>query len=279
MPEAAEIRTVADQLRPYLVTRSISNCHVGTRAKITGIHKLSYPATIINVRSYGKKVIIDLNNDHLIIASFGMTGRLQYTPGNHSHIRFDISDVEMKGPLKVLTNTFHLYFDDYRYMGNINIIHVNEWNIYCGELGPDLLQHALSETTWIPSNKWIEIFTAKKWKNRQISGLLMEQSTVAGIGNYLSSEILYYSGVHPERIVSTITLAEWDLIRVNSHKVVLLAYSYGGFTIKDYISPDGSHGGYPAAVYGKTHDALGNLVVRKKMKGGRTAHFVPTLQY
>lgn len=140
--------------------------------------------------------------------------------------------------LRIMRPAFSLYFDDYRYMGGIDIIPLEGWPLYSRDLGPDLLQHALDEKTWIPLDKWLQIFTQKKWRNREISHVLLEQSTVAGIGNYIKCEVLYYAGVRPDRIVKSITTEEWDQIRTCAHKVVLLSYSCGGFTIKDFISPD-----------------------------------------
>lgn len=84
--------------------------------------------------------------------------------------------------------------------------------------------------------------------------------------------------MHPERKVETITHNEWDRIRVASHQVLALSYSYGGFTIESFISPDGAYGMYPAAVYGKSHDPQGNPVVTSKGKKGQTLHWIPAIQ-
>lgn len=281
MPECCEIRTVADKLRPYLVSRMITNYHTGERAKATGFHHLKGPVEIIGVRSHGKKVLIDLSSGHLIVTSLGMTGRLCYQAGNHSHIRFDISDCEDKGGLRVMKFSFSLFFDDTRYMGGIDIISNAEIPTYFVNIGPDLLQHALDEKTWIPLDVWLRIFHEKKSK-RKICDILMDQNLVAGIGNYLQAEILYFSGIHPRRPSNTLTIEEWDRVRINSHKVVLLSYSYGGFTIESFISPDGSLGMYPAVIYDKMFDPLGNLIIHEKAtkaKGSRTIHFVPQVQH
>lgn len=278
MPESPESRTVADKLRSYLVTRVITNCYIGERAKVKDLDKLQCPVTITGVRSYGKKVIIELSSSQLIIISLGMTGRVQFTPGNHSHIRFDVSDCEKKGMLRAMRPALNMYFDDYRYMGKIELISCEESATYFSKLGPDLLQHALDKSTWISSEEWLNIFYEKKSK-RSLYDVLLDQSLVAGIGWYLMTEILYYSGVHPERRANTVTQDEWEKIRINSHKVVFLSYSYGGFTIKDYISPDGKPGLYPAAVYGKQQDPLGNPILHNKLKNGRTTHYVPTIQH
>lgn len=279
MPEGPEARTVADKLRPVLVTRIITSAYKGDRAKSIGFDNLKCPATIVGVRSHGKKVLIDLDTGHMIIVSLGMSGRLQYTQGNHSHVRFDISESQTNGPFKVMKQVFSLFFDDSRYMGGVDIIPNVGIPLYFKDIGPDLLQLAINDNTWIPTQTWLSIFTAKKLQKRALCDVLMDQSLVAGIGNYLKSEILYYSAMHPERTVENITAEEWERLRVNAHKVIRLAYHYRGFTIESFISPDGEFGTYPAAVYGKTHDPLGNPIIKTETKDGRTTHWVPSLQH
>lgn len=279
MPEGPEVRTIADKLRPKLFNNFIIGGYLGERGQSKGFSNLKYPIKIIGVRSHGKKLLIDIDSGHMIIFSLGMGGRIQYDKGNHSHIRFDIAEGKNNGSFHILSYSFSLYFDDKRYQGGVDIIPNYNIHTYFGDIGPDLLQAAISEETWIPLNKWIDIFSRKKYQNRTIYNILKEQSTVSGIGNYLCSEILYYSAVSPLRIVSSLSHEEWDRIRINSHKIILLSYSYGGLTIESFISPDGSLGNYPAAVYGKKYDPNGNLVISEKIKGNQKSHWVPAIQH
>lgn len=260
MPEGPEVRTVVDKLYPYLINNHIVSLITGDRAKITGTI-LTFPVIINKLYSYGKKIIIELNNNQIIIISLGMTGRLQYNEGRHSHIKFNISDSK---------NIFSLFFDDQRYMGKIQILS----DLTGLKLGPDLLQSSL--TTWISKEQWLNIFS-KRFR-RAIYNVLTDQELVCGIGWYLMTEILYFSGIHPERKANTINDEEWDRIRIISHKLIYIAYSYHGLTIENFISPDGTLGTYPAVIYGKSHDPLGHKIIDKSVNSNRTIHFVPELQ-
>lgn len=283
MPEGPEVRTVSDKLRPILTGKIIMTAYKGERGKSVGFENLTFPSTITGVRTYGKKILIDIvtnnNLSYVIVVSLGMTGRLQYNLGDHTHIYFNISESEISGPFRILRPAFTLYYDDYRYMGSVDIIPTANMPMYLGNIGPDVLAAALDENTWIPSTTWLAIFTQKKIQKWAICKAFLEQSLVAGIGNYLLSEILYYAGILPERKINTITLQEWETLRVVAHKIILLSYSHGGFTIKDFISPDGQWGTYPAAVYGKKFDPYGNPVTSMKTSNGRTSHFVPAIQH
>jgi endonuclease-8 len=279
-PEGPEVRTVADKLRPVILGKIITKATKGERAKGDGFNNLVCPATIIMVKSYGKKLIIDCNTGISIIVSLGMTGRMQYTPGNHSHYCFTIKEVKVC-KLLLLVHLCDLYFDDARYFGRIDIINTTAVPEYLSDIGPDLLAAALNESTWISLSDWIAIFTRRKWKKKVIAEILMEQDLVAGIGAYLSSEILYNAKILPNREISTLTNDEWNSLRIAAHKIILLSYSHGGFTIESFISPDGSIGKYPAAVYQRTYDPFGNSVQHgpiRETKGARTFHWVPAVQ-
>ena len=269
MPEGPEVRTVADSLKPHLTNRIITDFYLGDRANTKGFDHLKCPVKIINVRSYGKKIIFDLGSGHIMITSLKMEGRLQYDEGNHSHIRFDISNLDMK-------YVFSLYFDDYRYMGGIDVIPNSEISNYFAKIGVDLLQYALKEETWISLDDWINIYSRGTGK-RKIYTVLLDPSLNSTIGNYLCCVILYYAGIRPDRVINTLSRDEWDNIRIFAHKIISFSYERGGCTHRSYINPSGEMGAYPCVVYNQTRDPYGNNVITTKITG-RTAHWVPEIQ-
>lgn len=62
---------------------------------------------------------------------------------------------------------------------------------YIQKLGPDVIH---PDTT---HEDILERYTNDKFVNRKLTTLLLDQGFISGIGNYLRSEILFYSGVHP----------------------------------------------------------------------------------
>lgn len=273
MPEGPEVRTVADTLRPYLLNTTLTAFHHDNKAKGSGFNTLTLPCVVTNVYAYGKKVVMALANGDHIITSLGMTGRLQFIAGKHSHISMTFVSGHQ---------TFALYFDDSRPFGAIDVILASQVTNYFAKFGPDLLEHSLNENTWISPSHWLSCWQTKRPSTKAICKMLEDQHHVAGMGWYIITEVLYYSGIHPRRETRTITPEEWERMRVNAHKIIYLSYYHGGFTIKDYISPDGKRGCYPAAIYGKTHDPLGNVVIHQPFKEGskdRTIHYVPSVQY
>lgn len=210
-------------------------------------------------------MLIDISKEkgnYTIVVSLGLQGRLNFTSGN---IYFDIGIVETKGSFNIMRKTYKFYFYS-GHCGKIVATPTDNLEKFLFPIGPDVLQAALSETTWITSNDWNIIFTQKKIAKWCICKALMDQQLVAGIGNYLKSEILYYSGILPQRLMNTLTKEEMERIRVVAHKIILLSYVMG------------SNGGYNKVVYNKEFDTYGNKVVSGKTSDGRTSYWVTEFQ-
>ena len=259
MPECIETNLIANDLK-LLIGKSITSYILTDKAKSAGFEDLICPVTINAVKSHGKKIIFEFDNQ-LMIVSLGMSGRFQYEEGKHSHIHFILNDII-------------LYYEDPRRFGKIIIIDKNK---YVCKLGPCLLTHALNEE--ISKKQWRKLYKPKLLK-RKIADILLDQSIVSGIGLYLMTEILYWSKISPLRIGTTISKKELETIRINAHKVVLDAYEAGGLTIKNYLTPSKRKGVYQTAVYGKKKDPNGYKIINEKLggKNSRTIHYVKEIQ-
>ena len=208
-----------------------------------------------------------------------MTGKFLYRKGDNSHIALMIDGIDAINGI----DGNHLYFDDARRFGNVQIVtgegvaaHLQNL-----KLGPDVLEHSLrGETKWIPAATWQQIFRKPSIQKWSLCKALLDQKLVAGIGNYLKSEIMYYAGLHPERQLLSLSDTDLERLRVCAHKIILLSYSYNGLTIENYMAPDGALGCYPKAIYGREGltDVYGNLIVKTDTSDKRSTFWVPTIQ-
>lgn len=271
-PEGPEVRTVADKLRPRILGRTLrSGFHSDLfENKIFGWSALPIGSKIKEVRSYGKKVLLHFDLGLTMMFSLGMTGRLWYTRTKHTHVLLGLAADDE--PSETL---LFLCFDDPRRFGSFKILNNIELQNELADLGPDLLEAALS--TEISSESWLTRFRSARKSSRVIIDLLVDQAYVSGIGWYLATEILYHSGIHPERQGRDIKESEWEDLRQIAHYLIYVSYSYGGLTIESFISPDAEPGLYPASIYGKERDPLGRKVSQKKFKT-RTLTFVDEVQ-
>ena len=283
-PEGPEVRTVADKLRSIILNKTLLSVNYDSKGKVENPEYWNGPSTVDSVSTHGKKLFITLNNGLVLMFSLGMTGRLQYSPGNHSNIRLDFGTCSYSGILRIITESFSVYFDDSRQIGHSGLILLHDKKEKTSDLGPDILDASLTKE--IPTSDWLTLFRQKKIEKWSICKALMDQKLVAGIGNYLKSEILYYSEVSPFRIVSSLSDSEIEKIRIAAHAVIKCSYQHGGFTLESFISPDGSLGVYPAAVYGRSSDPVGREIVKIvhnpkdgiKTPDARTLYWVPSVQ-
>lgn len=273
-PEGPEVKTVAKILRKKFKGKVIVALRKTENAKVKGA-KLKVPSRINRIKSYGKKILIYLDTGAVIIFSLGMTGGFQLEDGKHCHIEFKIMTCEKSGIFNILSNDESLFFRDKLRYGCMDIVENAKLQEHFKNIGPDLLSVELT------LDEWLMIFT--KTKKRMICDALIDQKFVSGIGWYLVNDILYESGVHPERETSSITLEEWKIIRLNSYKIIRESYAVGGHSFESFSAPDGTLGGYKSLVYKQKEDRLGNPVKKYKIeKGtlskGRTLHVVESVQ-
>ena len=92
------------------------------------------------------------------------------------------------------------------------------------KLGPDIFDENLS---WkIISKRLI----SEKFKNRQLASLFLDQKFLAGIGNYLRSEILFEARVNPLKKPRELTKKDINQLSRSTLKICQRAYIQGGVT-------------------------------------------------
>lgn len=288
MPEGPEVCAVADCLRPLFTGGTLRAIVHDERAVFINGMYATFPAVIERIQTYGKKLLF-VTQDYVLVFSLGMSGRLTYEPAKHSHIKLQFSWPARKH-VRIAPDTLYLpgmerrgdqvytslFFDDQRYFGNLQVVPRQEMDVYMSRFGPDLLAAAM--TTEIPLATWLPIFVTTRRKRCNIGAFLMDQSVLAGIGNYLKSEILYVAHIRPDRTVGSLQNAEILALREAAHHVIRRSYMHGGFTLHSFITPNGKQGLYPPLVYGQSVDPHGYPVQSGRTKDGRTSYWVEELQ-
>ena len=150
---------------------------------------------------------------------------------------------------------------------------------FISKLGPDVLDDSCCVKTIY------DRLRSKKFRNRNASTLMLDQSFVAGLGNYLRSEILHQSGVHPEikpRMLTDEKIWLWSEVIKNLTK---FSYDTGGFTVSEEVADLGKKRGEPRRSY--RHSAFcrnglkchycNTILIREKY-GGRRLDYCPQCQ-
>ena len=267
MPELPEVETVARTLRPVLegaVVRSVSVLektivrHGPKRlgARLGG-------KILKTVRRHGKQLTFDFDPEPALHVHLGMTGSLMLVePGvareKHTHLVFRF---EGDGP--------EMRFVDPRRFGGVWLGDPASGRFSAG-LGPDALEVGLRE--------FRSIFS----RNRQAKALLMDQGTLAGMGNIYCDEALFRSGIHPLTRGIDIPGDQVAGLHRTMKKILKEAIVARGSTIRDYRDSSGTAGSFQSRhqVYGREGEPCircGTAIIRIRI-ASRSTHLCPSCQ-
>lgn len=219
------------------------------------ILKLSLPGKylLVHLRMTGQLIYQDKNS---IIAGGHNFPKIEKLPNKYSHIIIRFKD------------NSHLYFNDLRQFGYVQIVGEKEKNKIRDKFGIEPLSDDFS---WLNFQR---IFTNKKIK---LKALLLNQEQIAGIGNIYADEICWRARILPWRETHKISLAELKKLFNVSKKVLARAIAKGGTTFSDYRTAEGKRGGYRAQlqVYGRQNLKCKRCgqAVKKIKSAGRGTHF------
>tara|TARA_R110002095_G_scaffold152237_3_gene132053 strand:- start:20095 stop:20913 length:819 start_codon:yes stop_codon:yes gene_type:complete len=174
--------------------------------------------TVIAVRRFAKRVILDLENESSFVIEPRMTGLMLLSdPPDAEHLR-------LEWQLKKGRSQSVLWFWDRRGLGTVRLYRKAELETALGpdRLGPDALLISLKELK--------QRCAATK---RAIKVALLDQKLVAGIGNLYASEILHVSRIHPERAANQITDSEIQTMHKAIKRILKTAIRYEGSTLGD----------------------------------------------
>jgi formamidopyrimidine-DNA glycosylase len=131
-----------------------------------------------------------------------------------------------------------------------------------------------------------ELIARIKGTTRSIKPTLMDQKVLAGIGNIYADEVLFASGIHPERRSSGLTRAELERLHGAIGVILARAIEAEGSSFDEgYRTVLGLEGGFLAenAMYGRGGlpcRACGETIIKTKIAGliGRPTHYCPNCQ-
>ena len=95
---------------------------------------------------------------------------------------------------------------------------------YLLRLGPDPLHPQ------VDADGLLQRYREGRFGRRRLGALLLDQGFIAGIGNYLRSEILHVSGLHPQLRPSDCSEVQLRLLAENTSKLSIQSYAHAGIT-------------------------------------------------
>lgn len=117
-----------------------------------------------------------------------------------------------------------------------------------------------------------------------IKAVLLDQKTVAGLGNIYVCEALWRVGIHPERLARDLSPEEAEALTRAIRLVLEEAIEAGGSSLRDYRQADGELGYFQHsfAVYGRAGEPCRKPgcsgTVGRIVQSGRSSFYCPECQ-
>lgn len=173
---------------------------------------------------------------------------------------------------KTSRSTFKLWFTDMRGFGTLKFVFsADEINAKLNGIGPDMLSDEISKESFI------QIIRRKN--NWTLPKILMDQSLMSGIGNYLKSEVLYKTRISPLTTASELSDSILTQLYYNTKSVIKESYEKTG-TAQKYtdIRYDNNNKEFQFEVYSKYVDRYGHKIIKTTTDDKRVTYWVPELQ-
>ena len=290
MPEGPEVRRSADVLNKMLAGRRLSSLYA-----VGGRYKDAPPEGMVELLTFMQERLTKHGADgHVLIEEVNCKGKFMYwslrpgwtmwctygMSGQWSTTRDDkhcsIELCHRTNRTGIMGGEGYLYFNDHRHFGTVKFLHEPDGVLTqkkLDSLGPDMLSDP-------PDEQKFRVALNRR-NQRTLAEVLMDQSVISGVGNYVKAEALYLSELSPHRVVCELSSIEIERLRTQIINVMKASYNNSGATFRTYRNPDGAEGGMQRrfVVYGNQTDPLGNPVVKEETKDGRTTHWVPAIQH
>ena len=234
MPELPEVETVRCGLEPVLEGKTIINAQAfrpDIRFPIPqNLEKALVGKRVLAVKRRAKYILIEVEGGPTIIWHLGMSGKvfISKTPPHGPLLKHDHVMLETNEGARIT-------FNDPRRFGFF--IFSDQKNIedhkFFKTMGPEPLGNNFSGPV-LAANLMS--------KKASIKAALLDQKTVAGLGNIYVSEILYRSGVSPIREAGALSSKMAEKVVIHTRDVLCEALKAGGSSLKDFKSVDGELG-------------------------------------
>ena len=278
MPELPEVETVRAQLEPVLTGRRFERVEIRDPRLVRPYEPAEVAAElegerVAAVERRGKYLIFRFESGRVLLIHLRMTGNLRHGRGL-PEVTQDLLDDPHRRAVVRLDDGSDVAYRDVRRFGTWLLLEP-------GELEPYLAAKVGDEPLDV-------LFTAARLGERlarrraPVKAALLDQRTLAGMGNIYVDEALWRARINPLRPAESLDRNELRRL----HRGIRGALEHGiarqGSTLRNYALPDGASGSmqHELRVYGRGGepcDRCGTPIVKTRV-AGRGTWFCPTCQ-
>ncbi|MBA3842848.1 MAG: bifunctional DNA-formamidopyrimidine glycosylase/DNA-(apurinic or apyrimidinic site) lyase [Actinobacteria bacterium] len=231
MPELPEVETVRRRLAPVLEGRSFDDVEIND-ARLTRprdhveVARELVGEQVATVDRRGKYLLVRFASGRVLVIHLRMTGAVltgeAAAPGIH------------RRALITLDDGVEVAYRDVRRFGTWLLLEPGEVDAYIeARVGREPLES---------SYKARHLAEQLEFRRAPIKAALLDQRTVAGVGNIYADEALWRARVHPLRPAHELALDEVQAVYRGVRQALNAGVKRQGSTLRDYQLPDGSSG-------------------------------------
>ena len=279
MPALVEVEVVRRDLEKEVLGRRIKDVEVRSGAnamkavrrhpKRKEFQDLLEGAKVETVGRTGTKILMELDNEHILIADLGPAGQLRKTSASdevvtHTHVVFSFT---IGGQMR---------FIDPAKEGELYVVPKGE--LASLELGGHLIDPLEQQVAW---QRFSEILDQQE---RTMKELLMDETFIVGLGDIYSDEILFESALKYDRMSSKLSSQDVRrlyraLMETLQEAVKARGTSYGEQGFRDLQGDPGQYQ-LELKVYGKEGESCRRCrqTIVKESSKGMTSYYCPQCQ-
>jgi formamidopyrimidine-DNA glycosylase len=244
MPELPEVETIVADLRPHLVGRKIVRCELLFPTIVRHPEPEVFIDSVVDqqitsVGRRGKYILIRLVDDVVLVVHLGMSGQLRLVDPStplalHTHAVFDLDDGQQ------------LRYRDPRRFGRLLL--GSEAALLAARAMPPLGPEPID-----PGFGADDMYQRFRRRKAKLKAILLDQSTIAGVGNIYADESLHRARLRPDRIAGSLSKKSVRRLHESLRESLLLAIQNRGSSVDTYRDAWGEFGGQQEKllVYGR----------------------------
>jgi endonuclease-8 len=217
MPEGPEIRRAADRLALVLVGRvvEVARFHL---PQLSRFDQRLTGRTVTAVDTRGKAILTRFDDGATLYSHNQLYGRWYTT----RRPRMPDTKRRLRVELHTATHSALLYS-----ASDIEVLSEKQLDAhsFLSRIGPDVMDPRLT------AEEVRDRLGSSRFARRATGSLFLDQAFLAGIGNYLRSEILFDSGIHPSRRPCDLGGDELQRLARNTMRIARRSYRTGGITV------------------------------------------------
>ena len=273
MPELPEVETIRLALEPHVVGRTFERVEIDDPRLVRPLEPFAVAAELEGERvaaldRRGKYLIVRFESGRVLLIHLRMTGSLRHAA------RGKLGEDPHRRAVVKLDDGSDVAYRDVRRFGTWHLLEPDELDDY---LAPRLGGEPLERT-----------FTAKRLAERlagrhaPLKAALLDQRTVAGLGNIYVDEALWRAQLHPLREAGTLDADELARLTRAIREALRAGIRRQGASLRDYSQPDGRRGRAQERfrVYGREGEPClrCGTPIDKIRAGGRGTWYCPNCQ-